>query len=432
LELERASSNIHSALAKCPVSAADDDGICAHDENHASKGMTGFFVPHDLKAPLRGAASGPLAGLAAVVKDMYAIRGERTGAGNPDWLTQAKPAAAHCTVVQKLLDAGATITGKTVCDEFFYSVAGVNAHYGTPANLRAPGRIPGGSSSGSAAATAAGVCDFALGSDTGGSVRIPASLCGLYGIRTSHGRIDTTGVMDMAPSFDTVGWFASSAGVLRKVGDVLLGGTANPSPVRTLLIADDGFEQADPPVAALLRDALGAMSGALPQAKPVGIAPEGFDPWREAVRIIQAYEIWKIYGPFVTAAKPRFGPGVAERMQTAANVTTAAADAARMVHAAAREKIRAQITPGTVVALPSAPCIAPKLDTPAEAMEAYRVRVMRLTCIAGLGGLPQVSIPVGAVAGCPVGLSLIGWPGGDEALLELAVALSRYCGLARN
>src|SRR5262249_23455808 len=149
--------------------------------------MSGFFVPHDLKAPLTGAATGPLEGFSGVVKDMYAIAGERTGAGSPDWLNYAKPAAKNCAIIDRLLQAGATITGKTICDEFFYSVVGANAHYGTPVNVRAPGRIPGGSSSGSAAATAAGACDFALGSDTGGSIRVPASLCGVYGIRTTHG-----------------------------------------------------------------------------------------------------------------------------------------------------------------------------------------------------------------------------------------------------
>jgi amidase len=398
--------------------------------------MPSFFVPHDLKTALKGAASGPLAGLSAVVKDMYGIAGERTGAGNPDWLAQATPAAAHCPVIQKLLDAGATITGKTICDEFFYSVAGMNAHYGTPTNVRAPGRIPGGSSSGSAAAAAAGVCDFALGSDTGGSVRIPASLCGLYGIRTTHGRIGTTGVMDMSPSFDTVGWLTPTAGVFRKVGAVLLDGAADKSPIQNLLIADDGFEQADAPIAALLRDTLGAMGGVLPKPQNTRIAANGpdqsLDSWRDAVRIIQAYEIWQVYGQFVKQKKPRFGPGVAERMQIASKITEAETDAARTVHTAAREHIRAQIKPGTVLALPSAPCIAPKLDTSAEAMEAYRVRVMRLTCIAGLGSLPQVSVPVGTVSGCPVGLSFIGWAGGDEALLDLAVNVSKYCGMTRD
>jgi amidase len=393
--------------------------------------MSGFFVPHDLKAPLKGADAGPLAGLSAVVKDMYAIAGERAGGGNPDWLANATPATAHCGVVQKLLDAGATITGKTICDEFFYSVAGQNAHYGTPRNIRAPGRIPGGSSSGSAAAAAAGVCDFALGSDTGGSVRIPASLCGLYGIRTTHGRIGTKGVMDMSPSFDTVGWFAASAGVFRNVGGVLLDKQTVAAPIERLVVAHDGFTEADDAVAYIIRDALTEMLPALPKPQHARFAPSGLDAWRDAVRIIQAYEIWQVYGQFVAEKRPRFGPGVAERMRAAAKTTKSEADAARATHTAAREYIREQIAPGTMLALPTAPCIAPRIDSSATELDSYRTRVMRLTCIAGLGGLPQISIPAGTVSGCPVGLSFIGWPGGDEALLDLAVTLSKYCGIER-
>jgi amidase len=398
--------------------------------------MSGFFVPHDLKAPLKGAASGPLAGLSAAVKDMYAIAGEPTGAGNPDWLANQQPAPAHAAAIEKLLAAGATVIGKTICDEFFYSVAGVNAHYGTPANVRAPGRIPGGSSSGSAAACAAGVCDFALGSDTGGSVRIPASLCGLYGIRTTLGRVDARGAMDMSPSFDSIGWFAATPGVFRRVGAVLLGGARTDAAITSLLVADDAFAEADVSVVALLRDALAAMAGTLPAPQRIRIAPDGLDKpldsWREAVRLIQAHEIWQIYGRFVEEKRPRFGPGVAERMQIASQITKAQADAARQVHSAARNHIRAQIKPGTVMALPSAPCIAPRLDTPAAELESYRIRVMRLTCIAGLAGLPQVSIPAGTLFGCPIGLSFIGWAGSDEVLLDLAFALSRFCGIARE
>jgi amidase len=390
--------------------------------------MTGFFVPHDLKAPLAGAPNGPLAGLTVAIKDMYDIAGERTGAGNPDWLANAKPATAHASAVEKLLAAGATIVGKTICDEFFYSVAGMNAHYGTPANVRASGRIPGGSSSGSAAAAAAGACDFALGSDTGGSVRIPASLCGIYGIRTTLGRVDARGAMDMSPTFDTIGWLAATAGVFRRVGSVLLGGSAVASPVKALLLIEDAFAETEGAVGAMLRDAIGAMAGALPKAQPARIAPNGLDPWRDAVRVIQAYEIWQIYGRFVADKRPRFGPGVAERMKAASEITKDQADAARQIHAAAHEHIRSLVPPGTLLALPSAPCIAPRLDTSPEGFDAYRTRVMRLTCIAGLSGLPQVSIPIGTVDGCPVGLSFIGWAGGDEALLDLAVALAHFCG----
>jgi amidase len=174
------------------------------------------------------------------------------------------------------------------------------------------------------------------------------------------------------------------------------------------------------------------MAADLPKPQHVRIAPEGgFDPWREAVRLLQAYEIWQVYGRFVTEKKPKFGPGVAERMKIASEVTPAQAESSRAVQASARNHIRALVKPGTVVALPTAPCIAPKIDTPPDALESYRVRVMRLTCTAGLGGLPQVSIPAGTVSGCPVGLSFIGWTGGDEALLDLAAQISRHCGTVR-
>ena len=204
-----------------------------------------FFVPHDLAAPVTGSGTGPLTGLTAAVKDMYDIAGSRTGAGNPTWLATHAPASTNAAAVAKILAAGATIIGKTICDELFFSIAGMNAHYGTPTNVRAPGRIPGGSSSGSAAATAAGACDFALGSDTGGSIRIPAAFCGLYGLRPTHGRVDLSGAVAMAPSFDVCGWFAHSPGLFRRVGEVLLGGTRVDAPVRALVIAADAFEQAD-------------------------------------------------------------------------------------------------------------------------------------------------------------------------------------------
>ena len=212
------------------------------------------FVPHDLTAPLNGAGAGPLAGLTAAVKDMYDVAGYRTGGGSPDWLDAHAAATSTAAAVFRMLEAGATIIGKTICDEFFYSVSGANAHYGTPINPRAPDRLPGGSSSGSASATAAGACDFALGSDTGGSVRVPAAFCGIYGIRPTHGRIDLSGAMPMAPSFDVAGWFANGPGIFRRVGDVILDRARTPAPIDNLIILEDAFEQADNDVAMLLRE----------------------------------------------------------------------------------------------------------------------------------------------------------------------------------
>lgn len=391
-----------------------------------------FFVPHDLQAPLRGAAAGALAGLTAVVKDMYDIVGSRTGGGSPEWLAEQKPATRNAALVEQILAAGATITGKTICDELFYSIAGVNAHYGTPANVRAPGRLPGGSSSGSAAACGANACDFAIGSDTGGSVRIPASFNGLYGLRPTLGRVDLSGAMAMAPSFDVGGWFANAPGVFRRVGAVLLRGPAVAAPLRRLVLATDAFAQADADVAVLGRDFLKRAAPVLPQASEATVAPGGFDTWREAFRIVQAKEVWETFGDFVIRAKPKFGPGIKERMEFAATVTAEQAQPARQTVAAARAQIRALVPPGTIMALPTSPSIAPLVDLDGGELESFRVRVMRLTCIAGLAGLPQLSVPAGTVSGCPAGLSLIGWAGGDEALLDLAVALARYRGLVRR
>ena len=388
------------------------------------------FVPHDIKAPIAGAVTGPLAGLTAVVKDMYDIAGERMGCGVPEWLTTHEPATRHCPPVQKILDAGATITGKTICDEFFYSVTGINAHYGMPVNLRAPGRVPGGSSAGSAAACGAGLCDFALGSDTGGSVRIPASFNGIYGLRPTHDRIEHSGVADMAPSFDVPGWFAATPGVFRKVGAVLLDNRRVAAKIERVVVLEDAFEQAEEQVADLLRTLLEFMSDDLPAMAHGRIAPEGFDPWREAFRIVQAYETWQTFGDFVTRHQPNLGPGIRERIAFAATVTKAQADAGRLIHGKAREHIRQVAVPGTIFALPTAPTIAPLADTPSANLEDFRVRVMRLTCTAGMAGLPQMSIPAGTINGCPVGLSFIGWAGGDEALLDLAFTLARHCGMA--
>ena len=195
------------------------------------------FVPHDLRSPINGAAAGPLEGLACVVKDMFDIAGEVAGAGNPAWLADHAPAATNADVITRVLDAGASITGKTICDEFFYSILGANAHYGTPVNPRTPNRLPGGSSSGSATAVASGAADFALGSDTGGSVRIPAMVNGIYGIRPTHGRVGLRGVLPLAKTFDTVGWFAASAGLLRKIAPVLLQGKSEPAPITNVIHA---------------------------------------------------------------------------------------------------------------------------------------------------------------------------------------------------
>ena len=181
----------------------------------------GALVPHG-HVEIAGRTAGPLAGVSFAVKDIFDVAGTVTGCGNPDWLAGHGAAERHAPAVQMLLDAGGRLVGKTVTEELAFSAVGINPHYGTPRNSAAPGRVPGGSSSGSAAAVGGGLVALALGSDTGGSVRVPASYNGIYGMRPSHGRISLAGVMPLAPSFDTVGWFARDPQLLATAGRVLL------------------------------------------------------------------------------------------------------------------------------------------------------------------------------------------------------------------
>ncbi|MCZ6511184.1 MAG: amidase [Alphaproteobacteria bacterium] len=387
----------------------------------------GCLVPHNITQPIRGSGNGPLAGKTLVIKDLYDTAGRKTGNGSPDFLAASEPATQTAATVQKLLDAGADIVGIAICDEFFYSLTGANAHYGTPQNLRAPGRLPGGSSSGSAAAMAAEMCDFALGSDTGGSVRIPAAFCGLYGIRPTHGRVDLTGGREMAPSLDTAGWFANDAALFKTVGPVVLDDQTVAADIDRLLIAEDGFEQADPAVAQALRAVVDAAAGVLPPSEPVTVAPGGLAAWSEAFRVIQASEVKTTNLPWVEEHQANLGPGIKERFAMAATITPEATAAAQQERDIIRAHMHELVPPGTVVCLPTAPVIAPKVDTPPEGLEFFRTNTLALTCIAGHSGLPQISLPAATVEGCPVGLSFIGWAGGDEALLDLAVTLAPFC-----
>ncbi len=384
----------------------------------------GALVPHTLKEPLSGSGRGPLAGLTFMVKDLFAIKGRKVGNGNPNYYEHATPALETAPVITRLLEAGASCTGINICDEFFYSVLGANAHYGQPVNSRAPEHVTGGSSCGSAAAVAASMCDFALGSDTGGSIRVPASFCGLYGLRPSFGRIDTEGATPMAPSYDTIGFLAREAELFRKIGHVLLEGEKVEAPVKRLILPEDVFEYTETSIDAALWQVFSRIGGALPQAERKIIAGNDIDSWRDAFRVIQGFEIQSTLLPFIRSHNVELGPGIKERFEMAAAISFAEADAAREVRAEVSKRMRGIAQPGTVIALPTTPTLPPERDIPDGASFAeFRTLTLQSTCLAGHAGLPQISIPTAEAAGCLIGLSFIGWPGGDEALLDLAVRL---------
>ena len=384
------------------------------------------LVPHTLTEPLRGRGEGPLADLTFMAKDLFAIEGRRVGNGNPCFYSHAEPARETAHAVGRLLEAGASCTGITICDEFFYSVLGTNVHYGTPVNCSAPGHVTGGSSCGSAAAVAAGMCDFALGSDTGGSIRVPASFCALYGLRPTHGRISLAGVTPMAPSFDTVGFLAREAELFRKVGHVLLEGETVEAPVKRLILPEDVLGYSESSVDAALWEVLSRVGGGLPRPERNIVAGDDTDSWRDAFRVIQGFEIQSTLLPFIQAHtdEVNLGPGIKERFEAASAITSTKAEAARGVRAEIVKRMRKMAQPGTLIVMPTTPTLPPERDIPDGASFAeFRSLTLQSTCLAGHAGLPQISIPAGLAAGCPAGLSFIGWHGGDEALLDLAVRL---------
>ncbi len=378
----------------------------------------GAFCRHTHVA-LKGSGSGPLKGLSFGVKDIYDIAGHKTGFGSPDWLATHEPATRTAPTVAALLAAGADMPGKTQTDELTYSLNGENAHYGTPVNVNAPGRIPGGSSSGSAAAVAGGLVDFALGSDTGGSVRAPASFCGLYGIRPTHGRVSLEGACPLAKSFDTAGWFARDAALLERVGRVLLGDSPLPAQ-GPVLLADDAFALLDSAAGEALQPALDRATAVLGVPRKVTVSAEGLPQWFQAFRVLQGAEIHTQLGEWVAQVKPKLGPGVNERIEWTATIKPAEIARAQAMRDAARARMDVLLANNAVLLLPTVPDIAPLLNTPPAQLDDFRARAMSLLCIAGLAGLPQVTLPLATLNGCPLGLSLLAGRGNDVLLLALA------------
>ncbi len=370
---------------------------------------------------LRGSGQGPLTGLSFGVKDVFHIAGTRTGFGNPEWLATHESPTQTAAAVQLLLGAGADMVGKTLSDELAYSLTGENVHYGTPVNTRAPDRIPGGSSNGSAAAVAAGLVDFALGTDCGGSVRLPASYCGILGLRPTVDRVPTDGVIPFGPPFDVVGWLARDPAVLESVGRVLLDDDHAPPAPRRVLAAADAFALVDGRVGVALAPAIERLAEMVGEQQEIEVTAAGLTEWFETFRVVQAASIWSNHGEWITRTKPALGPGIKERFEWAAQLDPADVIAAKQRHETIKSRIGEILGDGDILYLPTSPRVAPLKSTPVDDIEIrYRTQAMHLLCISGLGGLPQLSLPVAELAGLPLGLSLVGPRGSDMQLLKLA------------
>jgi amidase len=382
------------------------------------------FVPYP-DATVKNAASGPLAGLTLAVKDLFDVKGYPTGAGSPTVLAQSGIKTKTAPIVKALLDAGAIFVGKTHTDELAFSMTGRNAHFGSPINPAAPDRLTGGSSSGSMAAVAGRLADIALGSDTGGSVRGPASFGGLFGIRPTHGRLSLKRVWPLAASLDTPGWFARDGKTFARVADVLFGKdqAALPETPR-LLLAQDMFAEAMPDAENALRNVVQRAMPLLGQPATVKVARD-LDALYWAFRWVQGREAWQADGALIERFGLPLGPGVAERFVFSKSVTEAEHAKAEKVRKAFRAKLAKLLGSDGVLILPTMPDIAPLSSAGEAEFEDFRNRALRLLCLSGLSGFPQVTIPAAQRAEAPLGLSLIGPKGSDKSLVHFAVKFER-------
>ena len=370
-------------------------------------------VPH--------AKEGPLAGLTLAVKDIFQVTGYPNGWGQPSRLEEAEPDTETQSAVQKMLDAGISVEGKSQCEELCFSLTGINKHYGAPVNGAAPDRITGGSSSGSVSLISNGIVDVATGSDTGGSVRAPASYCGLIGLRTTHGRVPLDRTMPLAPSFDVFGWFAKDADTYAKVGDVVLDDDADSTPLRrligcpdldALLLGDDDYMA--------FAKAAEKVEKHFDDERSFDAVPFDLEKAYWAFRRCQAYEAWQALGDWITTRKPDLGPGIKERFEFGASVTKEEFETSSGDRLDMRVKLEEWIGDDGLLVLPTVPSCAPLKSESEETLQAFREQALMLLCLSGNSGLPQITLPLAEVYGAPLGLSLIGPRGSDKRLIKIA------------
>ncbi|MFE1664789.1 AtzH-like domain-containing protein [Microbacterium sp. P02] len=386
----------------------------------------------------QGAWEGPLRGLTVAVKDLFAIRGYRIGAGNPTFLDDARAEKTSAPAITDLLQGGASLRGIARTDEFAYSIAGDNAHYGTPPNGAVPGALPGGSSSGPASAVATGQAEIGLATDTAGSIRVPASYQGLWGLRTTHGLVPRQGLLPLAQSFDTIGWLTRDGETLQRVVDWCLSYDGSDSTESVLgesgeelpwsfLIPDEILDAVEPDT----RAAFEALVGKLQQgtdAPPVASVSLGdLGEWYEPFRTVQGAEAWRNNRDWVREHPGALGPAVAERFRLAATITPAQEAAARTVLTELKKRAQGVVA-NAVLLLPTVPGPAPMRTSVGARVDDVRQATLRMTTPAAIGGLPSISAPLLTVpsnlGSAPVGVCLVSRAGTDIALVRLARRLA--------
>lgn len=370
-------------------------------------------------------STGALADQRLAVKDLFAIAGEKNGAGNPDWLARAEPSLVSADTIKKLMFEGCEFVGFTHTDEIAYSLEGNNQHYGAIDNPKYPGHSCGGSSTGSAAAVAAGFADIGLGTDTGGSIRVPASYCGLYGLRPSHGLISSHGLIPLAPAFDTTGWLTTNAELLQQVGDVLLPQQAC-QPVENLLICEPLFDLVNINLANLLSDQLDQIAGNFKRVSKLKLPSTSLlADLADCFRVLQGREIARTHGRWIKECAPTFAPAINSRFEMALNLTQRQENKAKRVQQLWSDTLANQLSANNALFLPTTPTTAPKLAADTSAL---RMQILTLTALAGLSGSAQAHLPHINVhhqqQEIPYGYSLLMAANQDKSLLNLVNQLS--------
>jgi amidase len=379
------------------------------------------FINDELS--IRGTESGQLKGLSFAVKDVFDIKDYKSSAGNPDWLNTHQKAEQNAPIIDTLLKQGAFLKGTTHTDELMYSLNGENFHYGTPINPKSSDHIPGGSSSGSAVAVAAGLVDFALGTDTGGSIRVPSSYCGIYGFRPSHGLVSSDGVIPLAKGFDTVGWMTRDAELLLKVGEVVLKKEMPDINEFSIMYVDEEvWSYVDNDTKEVYSQALNILKDCY-CTQHVKVSNEGLKKWAELFRYKQGIEIWEEHGSWIKKVKPTFGPGISERFQWASTLENEKLNELEQKQTHIKKQLSDLLKENGLLVIPTTPGEAPLKNLSLEAMENYRSKTMQLTCIAGLSGFPQVTVPMAKKNGIPIGLSFIANQYQDLKLLKWVINL---------
>jgi len=391
---------------------------------------SGAFIEEFVMKPYQ---TGVLSNLSFAVKDCIDVKNKFTGFGNPTWLRTHPKATVNAICVDLLLSEGASCVGKTITDEFAYSLIGENFFYGTPKNPKCPDRVPGGSSSGSASSVACGIVDFALGTDTGGSIRVPASNCGIYGYRPSHGKISVAGVIPLAPSLDTVGVLAKNMKILNSVASVLLGeaNISNEVSNYKIVVIEEILEACDPFIRASIHQYLDNNFREYSTIKLSDIVSQDITvAWLfDLYVLLHSCEVWSMHGSWVESVKPKLGPIADYNFN---NIAKLANRNQLSVGIRQREwfarKVQEYLKKDIILCFPTVPEIAPKRGFYSQNPEArtsstYFQRLIGINAVAGLSRSPQITVPIDDTNSIPIGISFLAGQGKDKFLLEAMSSL---------